>query len=265
MKTTKALDSSKCLNFLHLSMFIFLTLQCVSLCAREITQLVRMPASAPEEEVMEMPTFDKSIVAVIFADDDAGVMAGMRNSLASWEEKEEYSKKWNLESSGLYATPTTEEKKNMIMNKLLKYADKRLTGEVKNAEAGSALYSVGKVEKSLRPNAVVSMGNNISLKFKARVLQGKAIMEVRNPWIESSASVSAKGELKVITQKQFKDLGFTSGVEYFANDAHWIAYADQVITENIKARVSSTQKDQSILNNDAEKKIEMTASFPVNF
>jgi hypothetical protein len=245
-------------------MFIILSVIATDISAKDFISKFRKPASAPEEEVMTIPSFDKSVVAVIFADDDSGVMAGMRSSVSTWEKNDEFAKNWNLESSGLYKNPTTTEKRKAISSKLLKYADKRLAGEVKNAEEGSAFHSVGKVEKSLRPNAVVAMGNGISLKFKARVLQGKAIMEVRNPWIDCSTTVSSKG-VKVLTQKQFKDLGFTSGIEYGASNSEWIAFLDQEVTKNIKARISSTQKDQSIFNNDAEKRVEMTASFPLNF
>lgn len=254
-----------CLKIKHIVVFTFCTLVSLSVFSKELTYLVRKPASTPDDEVITAPAYDKSMVAIIFADDDAGVMAEMRNSLSNWEKVEEYRNRWNLESTLVYRTPTTDDKRKFLANKLLKYADKRLAGEIKNADEGSTLHTVGKVEKTLRPNTTVAVSNLISLKFKARVLQGKAIMEVRNPWLEVTTTVNGHGEVKLLTQKEFKSLGLTSGVEYTANHGEWIAFADQAITQNIKARVSSTQKDQSILNNDAEKKLEMTASFPLNF
>lgn len=230
--------------------------------SRDLTYKVRKPASAPDEEVMTVPNFDRPLLLTIFADDDGGVMAGMRNAVIDWNARDEYARNWNLESSGLYKTPTDTERRQYVMNRLLKYADKRLSGEVRNAEEGSTFHTVGKVEKSLRPNTEVQFSKLISLKFKVRVLQGKAIMEVRNPWVECNTTIAANGKVKLETKKEIKETGTTPGAEFQANSAEWIIYVDQKISENLKARVSSTQKNQSLFNNDADKKLEMTASFP---
>ncbi len=222
----------------------------------------RAPASAYEEEVLTVPLETRPVVKTIFAEDDAGVMAGMRNSLVSWEETELYAKKWNILSTNLYNTPTTHEKTKFILKNLTRYADKRLAGEMKNAEEGSAMASVGKMEKSLRPNASVPVNKYIAIKFKARVLQGKAIVEVRNPWIETSATIGVNGKAKILTKKDFNQLGTSTGVEYNVNDAQWLAYIDQEINQNIKARLSSTTQPKG---NDADKRMEMNASWPFNF
>ena len=148
---------------------------------------------------------------------------------------------------------------------LLTYADKRLAGEIKNAEEGSTLHSVGKAEKSLRPNANVAISEKVSLKFRARVLQGKAIMEVKNPWVEISTVASASGKVKVLTKKQFSEMGFTTGADYSITEAQWIIYADQELMKNVKARVSANHKNhQRAFSNDADKRVEMMASFPFN-
>jgi len=261
MKTEK-FKTLRCPNFRHLSLFTILTLASVSVFSTEVrkNQVKRVPASAFEEEILTVPLEQKALIKTVFAEDDAGVMVSVRSSLASWEEREEYAKTWHLESTHLYNVPTTHEKKLFIYKNILRYADKRLAGEMKNAEEGSTLQKVGKVEKSLRPNATVAVSKYIAFKFKVRVLQGKAVMEVRNPWLECNATVSARGKAKVVTKKDFNQLGTSTGIEYNVNEAQWIAFVDQEITKNIKARISSTQTS----GNDADKKLEMTASFPFN-
>ncbi|MGZ3787498.1 MAG: hypothetical protein ACXVLQ_03195 [Bacteriovorax sp.] len=262
MKTAQA-QTKKCPNFRHLSLFTFLTL--MSVCAFGIeakkAAVKRAPASAFEEEVLTVPLEQKAVIKSVFAEDDAGVMKGMRDSLSSWEDSEEFAKRWNLESTHLYKTPTTQEKTKFISKNLLRYTDKRLAGEMKNAEEGSALQKVSNVEKSLRPNTSVPVSKYVSLKFKARVLQGKAIMEVKNPWLDCSATVKANGKTKVLTKKDFNELGTSTGVEYDVNESQWIAFVDQEITKNIKARMSSTTQPNG---NDADKRVEMMASFPFN-
>ena len=220
----------------------------------------RAPA-AVDEEVLTIPFNNEDSFFTndnMFAEDDAGVMKDMKTNLSNWEKTEEYARVWDLQRTGLYVTPTSSEKGKYISKRLLRYADKRLSGEMKKADEGSTLHKVSRVEKNLRPNASVNMSKNFGLKFKARVLQGKAIVEVRNPWIDCNATVSANGKAKLITKKEFKELGLASGAEYSLNDDQFLTYIDQQLTDNIKARVSNTS------GNDADSRIEMTASFPFN-
>lgn len=257
MMTTK--KTAGCLKMRH-----FLTIAALSVFsinAMALESIKRVPASAFEEEVLTVPLEQKATVKSLFAEDDAGVMKGMRDSLSSWQETEDYAKRWDLESTHLYNTPDTQQKKKFISKNLLRYADKRFAGEMKNAEEGSALYTAKNVEKSLRPNASVPVTKYVSVKFKARVLQGKAIMDVKNPWVECSATVKANGKSKVLTKKDFNQLGTSTGVEYDVSETQWIAFVDQEITKNIKARLSSTSQPNG---NDADKRVEMTASFPFN-
>jgi hypothetical protein len=267
MRNTIQKEIQGCQKFIQLSIVTLLVSSySMSVFAIDKNLLERKPANVPDEEVLLVPDFDKPLLLTIFAEDDGGVMKGMRDSISSWESTDEYAAKWNLKSTGLYNTPSADEKRRMIAIKLLKYADKRFAGEMKNAEVGSTMYNVGKVEKSLRPNTEVAIAKNFSIKFRARVLQGKAVMDIKNPWVECSTTVAATGKVNVVTKKDFKELGLTTAAEYSVNEAQWIAYADQKITENVKARLSSTQSSHTMMfENDAEKKVELTASFPVDF
>jgi hypothetical protein len=256
------LAACRCPNFRHLSLFTVLSVLSFSAFSLEYKVAnSRSPASAFDEEVLTVPLEQKVMIQSLFAEDDAGVMKGMRDSLSSWQDIEDYAQRWDLQSTHLYNTPTTKEKTKYITKNLLRYSDKRLAGEMKNAEEGSTLHTVGKVEKSLRPNASVPISRYVSLKFKVRVLQGKAIMDVKNPWIECNATVGANGKAKILTKKDFNQLGTSSGVEYNVNEAQWIAFVDQEITKNIKARMSSTSMPNGV---DADKRLELTASFPFN-
>lgn len=256
------LNSLGCPFFRHLSMFTILTLLSASASAlTTMNATSRSPASAFDEEVLTVPLEQKIVVQSLFAEDDAGVMRGTRDQLNAWENTEEYAKLWDLESTNLYKTPSTTDKTKFITKSIMRYVDKRIAGEVKNAAEGSTFHAVGQVEKSLRPNASVPVSKYISLKFKARILQGKAIVEVRNPWIDCNATVGANGKMKVLTKKDFNQLGTSTGFEYKVNEAQFVAFIDQEINKNIKARISSTSQADG---NDADKRLEMTASFPFN-
>jgi hypothetical protein len=268
MKSTKIKALSKfknCLSFQHVSVFTVFSLLALSYNLSAKQNLVERRPAAIEEEVLTVPLEQDASVTNYFAEDDAGIMKGMKDSLDSWEKTEEFADVWDLQSTGLYTTPSTSQKRKYISNRMLKYADKRFSGEMKKADEGSALHKIGRVEKQLRPNASVAVSKFISLKFKARVLQGKATVELKNPWIECSATVGANGKAKLVTRKDFAQLGFATGVDYTVNNSEWIAYADQQVTQNIKARVSSTQEGgEEFMSNNADARVEMTASFPFN-
>lgn len=246
------------------SLCVMMSLVAMSASAAESVkqnELISRKPSAIEEEVLTVPlTSDDSFFTNenMFAEDDAGVMRDMKTSLKQWEETEEYAKVWGLESTGRYNTPTTSEKSKYITKKMMRYADKRFSGEMKKADEGSTLHKMGKVEKNLRPNASVNVSKNFGFKFKARVLQGKAIVELKNPWIECNATVAANGRMRVITRKEFKSLGLASGAEYSIDESQFLTYIDQQVTENVKARVSNTT------GNNADSRLEMMASFPFN-
>lgn len=256
------LGTFKCLQFRHLSILMILSLLSGSAFSLEYKVATsRTPASAFDEEVLTVPLEQKIMIQSLLAEDDAGVMRGMRDTLSSWQDTEDYSRKWDLGSTHLYGTPTIKEKRIFITKNLMRYADKRFAGEMKNAEEGSTLYSVGTVEKSLRVNASVPVTKYISFKFKARVLQGKIVVDVRNPWIECSATLKVNGKAKILTKKEFNQMGTSSGLEYSLNESQWVAFVDQEISKNIKARLSSTSTSPGL---DADKKVELNASFPFN-
>ena len=248
----------RCLTFRH-SLCALIAVVAFEANAADANYVTRKPA-AVEEEVLTVPLQEDSFFTNdnMFAEDDAGVMRDMKDSLSAWERTAEYAHLWDLESTGVYTTPTTSQKQKYISKKMLRYVDKRLSGEMKKANEGSTLHKMSRVEKQLRPNAAVNISKNFGLKFKARVLRGKAIVEFKNPWVECNATLGANGKAKLISRKEFKTLGLASGAEYSVNDSQFLTYIDQQITDNVKARLSNTS------GNDADSRLEMTASFPFN-
>lgn len=226
----------------------------------------RMPASV-EEEVLTVP-LSKTMFSneVIFAEDDSGVMKSIKEAVTDWEKKEEFAKNWNLEGNEFYDTPDQSDKRKYLGSKMLRYLDRRLSGEMKKAEQGSTLHTIGRVEQNLRPNANVQISKDFAIKVKARAIQGKLIFDFKNPWLECNTTVSLNGKTKLITKKEFKELAITSGAEYSVTESEMMAYIDHQFSDNLKGRISSTQEEgANIFGAGADAKIEMTATFPFNF
>lgn len=256
------LKPSSCMKFSQVLLLSFFT---VSVLAQEKVKRAPASASVPDEEQIIAPKGEVALVDIWLKDDDAGVMASMRDRLQRWDEIDQYAKLWNLESTNLYETPDMDERRGMILGNILKYADKRLAGEIKNAEEGSTFHTVGKVEKAIKPQASVSVAKDFALKFKARPLTGKAMVELRNPYFQYETTIGLNGTVRTIASKEFKDIGLKAGSEFHLGDEKWIAFVDQELSQNVKARLSSTNNKPAFADSAADKKIEMMASFPVDF
>lgn len=264
LNTSKKLLTSLKIK-LCLMTIVFLSFTSVSAQAQNSNK--RAPASL-EEEVLTVPVTKQSFYSNenLFAEDDSGVMKDLKYSMKYWEDRAEYAHVWGLESTGAYETPSTTEKGQYVAKKMLRYLDKRLSGEMKKAEAGSTLHSVALVERQLRPNTAVQLSQDFQLKMKARVLQGKVIAELRNPWVTCETTLGINGKAKVLTKKEFKEIGLTGGAEYSVNESQIVAFIDQQLSDNIKARISSTKENSmNAFDNGADARIEMTASFPFNY
>jgi len=216
----------------------------------------RNPANyVPDDEVEVIPIRQTIWVEKVLVDDDAGVLESVRNQINDWQERENYVSQWDVEPIGQYRLTDETGKRKYLGNKLIKYLDKRLAGEVRHAEEGSYFKTVGEVQKALRPNAEASVSRNIKIKFKARALQGKAYMIVDNPYVDAQTSVSLSGNVHMTVKKDLKDLGIQTQLQYEVNKGEYVAQFDKPITRTVSARVSSRQKDRNMAFSDASDQI----------
>ena len=207
----------------------------------------RKPASVmPADDVEIAPLEQKLWINRVLVEDDAGVMRKIKNNLQKWETTDDYARNWNLSSTGLYVTPTEDQRKTYLSKQLLKYVDKRISGEVKSAEEGSALHTVGQVQEALKPNTTVEVSPLLKFRFRARVLEREARMIVENPWFEYDAQVGLDGYAVMNMRKRFDQLGLSANIVYKVSEGNWETYIDKSITQNISSRLSSTQSDNTM-------------------
>jgi hypothetical protein len=227
-------------------------------------EITRAPANfIPDDEIAPAPLKQKIWLQTLLIADDAGVLDGMKNEIAAWEELREWRDLWDLESTGLYHVPSAQEKKSWFERMLLKYADKRLAGEVRNAEEGSTLHQVGQVQKALKPKAEVAISENIKVKIRGKVLQGLVVFNVQNPWVDSYANVSIEGNVDVHINKKLNDLGLDTGIDYNVNARTWSARVDRRISSEVTARVSSHQRDDKmVFTESADNRVEFYYRLP---
>lgn len=197
----------------------------------------------PSDEIGPTPVRQTEWLESVFVHDRAGVLHSIRDQFDSWDKIEAFSDNWHLESTGLYETPSETYKRSFMQKNMLKYFDKRLSGEIKNSAEGSTLYRVGQVQQVLKPSTKFSITNDIKVRLKAKVLQGKIFLLVENPYIECKTEFNAKGELLLDMGKKFKATNTEANFNYKVNEGSWIASLDQALVKDWRARVSSELRE----------------------
>jgi hypothetical protein len=219
-----------------------------SIEVKEVKGPSRAPASyVPNDEVAVAPEKQKIWLQKVIVEDDAGIANEMRRTFEKWDRDEQYARQWNMASSGLFEIKGQKERKEYFDRMILKYIDKRISGEVKSAEKGSAFHKVGQVQKALKPKAEVAISSKVKLKFKAKVLEQKAILELRNPYVEYKTHVNATGEIKMEIRKDIKFADVKANVDYYVDRGQYVAYIDKKITKQVTGRVSSSQSDKEVV------------------
>lgn len=214
----------------------------------------RGPASMiPRDDVEAVPQQDKIWLSSVFVEDNAGVMNNIKDQLQTWQQMEEYRRNWDIESTGLYETPDDGRKKAWFNRMLLRYADKRLSGEMKNADKGSTLSRVSNVRQALRPSSEASISQNVKLKFKARILQLQGTMNIINPWVESETTFNANGEIHTRVAKNLESIGVRAEVFYQVHDGQYQAVISKPLTNNVTAVLSSAQSDNEVAFADIDR------------
>ena len=218
----------------------------------------RTPDSIPDESFEAPPPRKKHWLARIFVEDNAGVMKSIKSNIAKWEDLEEYSRHWNLYSSGLYKIPGRDYRRRYLQKRLLKYVDKRLSGEIKQAEEGSALKNIQTVHNALRPNTKAQLTENIKIRLKARLLQGEALFFVENPYVDLQTHFNFEGSSNLQIGRNISSLNVTASMNYRIDEGVWQACIERPLGKSLKAKISSTQSDKEMIFTDqSEQKVEL--------
>ena len=260
------MNAGKTIKVLSLVLyFLYLVFFSMESQARRIRHASRAPASfTAGEEESSLPLEKRVWIQNVLTEDNAGILEGVKGNLGDWQESEEYREKWGIGSSGLYDTPDRREKSKYLRKTLLKYADKRLSGELKEAEAGSALHRIKTAEKALSPKVEAGLTKNIKIKFKARVLQRTGKLIVKNPLLDSHVKIDTSGRVNIHLSKNLKNLGLVAKVNYGLR-GDFRAEVDKKLSRHISSTISSSRDKNAPFggpSSDNQLRISYRSRFP---
>jgi len=211
-----------CKTFLQTFLFIMMS---INVLAQQ-----RTPASyIPDDDIQAVPERIPHFLEGLFVQDSAGVMERTLNDFRGWNERREFADN----------TPSDLQRERYLKKQVLRYIDKRFTGGLKRAKNDSALYQIARVQSTLRPSTEASISKNISLKFRAKVLRGRVIMKVKNPWIDCSTTFTLNGRVNMDFYKKVKSLNLSTRVTFNPVDMEYTAEVEKPFAKNFLARVSS--------------------------
>ena len=238
--------------------FLVISVFCAGFVQMEKRDLSRGPGSVLDEGFESPPPRKKSWVTRVFVEDSGGVLRSIKSNIQRWENIEEYNRHWNLYSSGLYKTPGRDGKRRYLEKKLLKYADKRISGEIKQAEEGSALKSIERAQQALKPNTEARLSKDIKLRFKGKVLQGEGFIFVENPYVDFRTSFEISGSTHLNIKRNISSLRLETSLNYNITKGQWEAYVEGPLSESVKARIISSQNDDAMIFSDqSDQKVEV--------
>lgn len=308
---------TRCLNFRHIVLiFTFTTSTALSAADQNkvilyqeqnynlsqsgnSTNSTRVPASTGyRENMMERPpTPVVPIINRIFMGDHSEVLRDASENSTKWRNTEETAENWNLESTGLYETPSDEEKGLYYKKRFLKFMEKRFFGEVrkrgktvftstkpskkdpkdkdskagetKSAEDPTALVSedarknIDTVKNFLNPTASKEIAKDTKLRVRVRPLQGRIFLVLQNPYADTELRLSAKKEVVVNMNRSFDKLGLETSLNYQAKQKYWETHVNKTLTKTVSANFSSAQRSsQMAFSGPAIKVVQLVYNLP---
>ena len=98
----------------------------------------------------------------------------------------------------------------------------------------------------MNPKAEIALFGKIKIKTKARILEGRAIFQVKNPWAKVNFSTNLKGNMDMEVARDIKALKLKTALHYKMSEGHWSVAIDRSLTQNLRARISSSQSDKNL-------------------
>ena len=177
----------------------------------------------PDDDMILAPQERDHWAKDIMIEDDSGVMVTMRNHFQKWHDTEEYARKWNIQSTGLYEIAPREQQQAFFQRHILKYLDKRISGEARKAEEGSTLHRVNTVSKALSPSSAVAISKEYKFKIRAKLLQMRGKLIFINPYFDANAEYSASEGSRINVGKNFQELGLNANVAFNPQQSNYVA------------------------------------------
>lgn len=235
--------------------------------------VMREPASyIPDDDVIVKPIDNElSFYQQYVASDNSNEVVISRNQLKVWNENQQFADQYGMDSSltgSSFFVPTPEEKFEYFKDRYMRYLRRRGEQPIKDMpktwyqdyRASNEIDTIDEMESRFKkttkktttdkalPEAFqqkeISLWKKTKFIFQPRVDQGLVIVGIRGPIAFARAWVGVNGQTEINIQKQIDSIGFRVMFNYYTDTGRYFTSADQRITDNVYARVTSQKNPE---------------------
>lgn len=230
--------------------------------------IAREPASyIPDDDVIVKPIDNElSFYQQYLASDKSQDVINSRNQIKIWNDNQAFADQYGMDSTltgSSFFVPTAEEKFEYFKDKYMRYLRRQGEQPLKDApknwyqdyRASNEVDTIDEMEARFKKTAnkghsgkalpdslkqkEVSIWKQTKFIFQPRIDQGLVIVGIKGPFAYARAWVGANGETEVNVRHDIESIGFRLMYNYYVHTGRYFTSADQRITDNLYARVTS--------------------------
>lgn len=261
-------------QFSAVSLVLFSGLSYGQVSPEGTLSIAREPASyVPDDDVIVRPIDNElSFYQQYVASDNSKDVVRSRNQLKIWNDNQKFADQYGLDSTlagSPYFVPTPEEKFEYFKDKYMRYLRRKGEQPFKDMpktwyqefRASNEVDTIDEMEERFKktskkgvanqnlPKALqkkeVSLWKKTKFIFQPRLDQGLVIVGIKGPIAYARAWVGINGETEINIKKEIDSIGFRIMFNYYAHSGRYFTSADQRITDNLYARVTSQKNPEA--------------------
>ena len=165
---------------------------------------------------------------------ESPLVISTRETLKTWTKSREYANKWNLKQHNL---PSQEKQNAYAQKQFRRYLERQIKNKLERPVKRREYAGRFPEQKTLDSKLNMSFFDDFEFRFKTRVLQGKAFMVLKNPYLDFITTASASRGIDMKLGKSIDEIGVQTHLSY-TSKGHWNANINKSITGTINAQVS---------------------------
>lgn len=189
----------------------------------------------------------KGSFADFFDDDFDGLIEKAKIQMDAWEQNESFIGHWKLDDTPIYNGPKHKEKRKFIKKVALKYLDKKIMDKGNKSPKSSPANNVVSVRKAMSPSSTIGLTNSLTVKLRAKILEGNLSILLLNPFVDSWMELNNHGHFSMTVKRNFEDLRLEAMAQFSTNEETLKGLIKYKVTDPISGQYEVTQKNSQNL------------------
>lgn len=191
---------------------------------------------------LEQATPWKGSFVDFFDDDFDGLIENAKLKVNDWQQTQDHIQQWKVHDIPIYKLPQDKEKRKFVRKIGLKYLDKKIMDRGRKSPKNSPAHTVITMRKAMAPTSTIGLSQNFTMKFRAKLLEGKLSVILINPYLDWWADFNNHGHFGMTLQKNLADAELEMKIFYTTDQNTLMGTLKQKLIDNIFGHYEVTQK-----------------------